>query len=455
MSRKLLPAALLMIMASALLALFVLFQPQIRQPYLRPAKVRVGYIGDSILQGNNLGAPDGQLITALATREITWTRALFPYFDIDTWIDLTDATRHFNGMNAGVSGETTAQVLARVRVPSLLAPEIMIVSAGINSVVTGISSASIESDLRAICEYYLSRGIKVILSNIRLVGTEIIPDNSPQLTVRNDVNTWIEAFATSTPNLEFWNVAAAYDDGGGRPMPGYTADGIHPVSLGSQHAALSLIPIIRRLIEPTAQPMAPDADNFFPNRRLKGRGGRTGTGVTGRVAQGFSAEMISPGAKTIVMASILPNAETDGGSQEFRFSPHGGNSSEVFSLSLKAKSFDVAALAGKWVKARCKLTLRAWDGWRAINFNTTYMNWGSDTPETDEIAQKVDWNLDLETMPFKLPGVPASIAPTLWIYLHGDTATGTGMLQIQEFEFVEVDDPQTPPAVRPKLTGSN
>src|SRR5436305_10635944 len=46
--------------------------------------IRVGYIGDSLVQGNNLAAPDGLSITALANREITWARALYPYFDIDT-----------------------------------------------------------------------------------------------------------------------------------------------------------------------------------------------------------------------------------------------------------------------------------------------------------------------------------------------------------------------------------
>jgi hypothetical protein len=83
----------------------------------RAPKIRVGYIGDSILQGNNLGAPDGLLITAQSSREITWTRALYPHFDIDTWIDLKDSFRHFTGMNAGLSGDTSAQVLARVDSP--------------------------------------------------------------------------------------------------------------------------------------------------------------------------------------------------------------------------------------------------------------------------------------------------------------------------------------------------
>jgi hypothetical protein len=45
----------------------------------RAPAIRVGFIGDSLLQGNNLAAPDGHSITALANREITWTRALYPH----------------------------------------------------------------------------------------------------------------------------------------------------------------------------------------------------------------------------------------------------------------------------------------------------------------------------------------------------------------------------------------
>lgn len=440
MIRKALLAATLA--SLPLWALLSLAGIQPREPYLASKRVRVGYIGDSILQGNNLAAADGSLITALANRELTWAHALYPYFDIDTWIDVSDAIRHFDGLNAGFAGETTAQVLARVDRPARLAPEIMVVSAGINSVVTGVSAASIESDLQAICQYYLNRGIKVILSNIRPVGTVFIPDNSSQLTVRKDVNAWVRTFATTTPNVAFWDVAAAYDDGGGRPLAGYTADGLHPVSLGSQHAALALIPIMQRLIAPLAQQTIPDADNFFPNGRLTGGGGRAGTGVTGRVAHGFSAQMISPGAKTTVTASTLPDPDTGGDIQEFRFSLHGGESSEVFGLSLRPAGFDVSALAGKWVKARCRLTLRAWDGWRGINFNTTYMNWSSDAPTTDEMAPKINWKLDLETMPFKLPNSPRRITPLLWIYLHGDHATGDGLVQIEQLEFFQVSDPQ-------------
>jgi lysophospholipase L1-like esterase len=404
----------------------------------RAPKIRVGYIGDSLLQGNNLAAPDGLLITARANREITWTRALYPHFDIDTWIDLTDSFRHFSGMNAGVSGDTSAQVRARVNAPGSPSADIMIVSVGINSVTFGVSALSIQSDLRAICLFYLQRGIKVILSNIRPISAAFIPDGDPQLNVRSDVNAWIQEFATTTPGVVFWDVAAAYDDGSGRPIAGYTVDGLHPSSLGSQHAAFSLVPIMQQLVKPS-QPTNPDTINFFPNGRLAGNHGTAGPGVRGQIADGFTAEMLSRGATVTVEAATHPDRETGGVIQEFSFALHGGSSVEVFGLT--GKRFDVSMLAGKWVKARCKLTLQPWDGWRALYFNTTYMEWESSAPTTDELMHGVVWDLELETMPFKLPNVPSRIAPALRIYLHADTATGSGVLQVKEFEFFEVDSP--------------
>jgi lysophospholipase L1-like esterase len=285
----------------------------------RTPKIRVGYIGDSILQGNNLAAPDGLLITAQANREITWTRALYPHFDIDTWIDLTDSFRHFSGMNAGLSGDTSAHVRARMNAPGSASPDMMIVSVGINSVTFGVSAHSIQSDLQAICQFYLQRGIKVILSNIRPISAEFIPDGDPQFTVRSDVNAWIREFATTTPDVVFWDVAAAYDDGSGRPIAGYTADDLHPSSLGSQHAAFSLAPIMQRLVKPADQRAGPDTIDFFPNGRLAGNRGTAGPGVKGRIADGFTAGMLSGGATVTVEATTHPNRETGRSMQAFSF----------------------------------------------------------------------------------------------------------------------------------------
>jgi hypothetical protein len=149
--------------------------------------------------------------------------------------------------------------------------------------------------------------------------------------------------------------------------------------------------------------------------------------------------MLSGGATVTVEATTHPNRETGGGIQEFSFTLHGGSSVEVFGLT--GTRFDVSMLAGKWVKARCKLTLQPWDGWRALTFNTTYMEWESNAPTTDELMHGVVWDLELETMPFKLPDNPSRIAPVFRMYLHADTATGPGVLQVRGFEFFEVDSP--------------
>jgi len=73
----------------------------------------------------------------------------------------------------------------------------------------------------------------------------------------------------------------------------------------------------------------------------------------------------------------------------------------------------------------------------------------------------VVWDLQLETMPFQIARqTQAEIAPVLRIYLHADTATGSGVMQIKEFEFFEVDSPvirramPKPGASRTRLTRS-
>jgi hypothetical protein len=195
---------------------------------------------------------------------------------------------------------------------------------------------------------------------------------------------------------------------------------------------------MQQLVKPS-QPTNPGAINFFPNGRLAGNRGTAGPGVKGRIASGFTAEMLSGGATVTVQAATHPNRETGGVIQEFSFTLHGGSTVEVFGLT--GNRFDVSMLGGKWVKARCKVTLQPWDGWRALNFNTTYMEWESNAPTTDELMPGVVWDLELETMPFKLPAVPSRIAPALRLYLHADTATGSGVMQVKEFEFFEVESP--------------
>jgi hypothetical protein len=74
-------------------------------------------------------------------------------------------------------------------------------------------------------------------------------------------------------------------------------------------------------------------------------------------------------------------------------------------------------------------------------FNTTYMEWESNASTTDELMRGIVWDLELETMPFKLPDMPTRIAPVVRAYLHVDTATGSGVIQVKEFEFFQVDAP--------------
>ena len=401
---------------------------------LRNSKTRVGYIGDSILEGNNLAS---SILISAQSREITWARAIYPHFECDVWLDATDS-REFVGMNAAIGGSTVAMNRASLPNPSQYFPQIMIVSAGINSVTTNVSEASIEADLEYICKFYLQRDIKVVLSNIRPVSNVWLPDASAQLTVRNDVNIWVENFVTMTPNVVFWNVASVYDDGAGRPKSGYTADGLHPTQLGSQYGGASLASVLQTMIKPVTRRMAHDSYNWFPNGRLTGSAGAAGNGVTGHVATNFTAQMVSGGSTATVVASLVPNPETEGLIQRFELTTNGGKGPyEIFGF-YGAKFTPPAA---QWVKARTRVMLTAWPGWRSIYFWAGGVDCFGNVATTDQLAPDMDIDLDIESMPFLTAAAPADIRPHFWIYLDPRVAGTNILIEMKEFEFIRVDDP--------------
>jgi lysophospholipase L1-like esterase len=401
---------------------------------LRNSRTRVGYIGDSILVGNNFAT---SILISTRSREITWARALYPHFECDVWMDSSDA-RGFVGMNAALGGYTVAMNRSSLPSPSQYSPQIMIVSAGINSATTDASEASIETDLEYICKFYLKHGIKVILSNIRPVSSAFILDGSPQQTIRNNVNRWIQNFATTTPNVVFWDVAAAYDDGTGRPRDGFTHDGLHPTPLGSQYGGTSLVPVLKTMIKPIARRMADDSYNDYPNGRLTGSAGATGNGVTGMVATNFTAQMVSGGSTTTVVASLAPNRDTGGSIQRFKLTTNGGSTPyEVFGYY--GANFIPPAV--QWVKARARVMLSAWSGWRSPYFWAGGMDCFSWNGTTDQMASDTDVDLDIESMPFLTPASPVAIRPHFWIYLDPRVPGTNVVAEMREFEFIQVDDP--------------
>jgi acyl-CoA thioesterase-1 len=146
-------------------------------------------------------------------------------------------------VNAGVSGDTTAGGLRRLDGLLRLAPEVMIVTLGVNDGLRGLPPASIRDNLRAIVARAGSAGARVLL-----VGMRVPPNYGAQYT-RAFFSVFPEvAQATRVPLVPFLLECVA----GERALN--LADGIHPNAEGQRRIAEHLWPHLRALLAKPGTP---------------------------------------------------------------------------------------------------------------------------------------------------------------------------------------------------------
>jgi acyl-CoA thioesterase-1 len=140
-------------------------------------------------------------------------------------------------INAGVSGETSAQGLDRIEPVIALHPAIVIVELGANDGLRGLPIESTRRNLEAVVSRCQSAGAKVVLA-----GMEVPPNYGPQ-------------YASAFRNV-FKNVANEYhaalipfflEGVGGRPELNQD-DGIHPTAEGYDRVVENVWKVLKPLL---------------------------------------------------------------------------------------------------------------------------------------------------------------------------------------------------------------
>jgi acyl-CoA thioesterase-1 len=124
-------------------------------------------------------------------------------------------------LNAGVSGETSAQGLSRVRALSKLHPAIVIVELGANDGLRGLPVVSTQRNLAAIITQFQAAGAKIILA-----GMEMPPNYGPQYT-----NAFRNVFRSLAREYGAALIPFFLEGVGGHPDLNQD-DGIHPTARG-------------------------------------------------------------------------------------------------------------------------------------------------------------------------------------------------------------------------------
>lgn len=224
--------------------------------------------------------------------------------------------------NFGVSGNTTAQMVARLpNVAASGAPLIRFLG-GTNDANSGVEVSVTFANYQKIFDTLRE------LPTTKLILVYAVPPRStwqdtslavPGAAKILQYNAWLADYCARNSKMLFVpGTYTAWDDGAGNPKPGYTEDGVHQTSQGAFHLS---VPVLDTLDSKALLPFAGWLDardplvlfdgsaapegNKFTNPGLTGTGGTRGTGVTGTVADGWSVSTsIASGQTGTVAASI-------------------------------------------------------------------------------------------------------------------------------------------------------
>lgn len=339
---------------------------------------RVACIGTSLVQQN---------MSATSGRCSSWSRGWWPWamaymnrsaYHVNWWdptvltgwepSGINGTTRYFQGMNFGVSGQTSTQVLDRV--PYILQNfkdsfDIIVVDAGTNDIAGG-NAATIHNNRKAICDAFLNAGKKVVLLTILNRDTSSWAAGSQARNTAYHINQLTYDYERKTKNLYVYDWNKSWVDGTSAnsvPQTGFSHDGIHFNPKGGEAVGYDLAQFMLSTILPIGNPRVISQDdtfnatynpygNLLSNPLLQGTAGANGTGASGTVATNMRVERSSGTACTVVN-SMEARTYNKGNFQVLTFTMS-GTAQELFYF--RTNTADTThSLAGKWVVASAEV----------------------------------------------------------------------------------------------------
>lgn len=199
-----------------------------------------------------------------------------------TWAQLWLEHRFELLANSGVSGNKTADMLARLSTDVLAYnPGYCVVECGPNDMTNDVASATTITNLQAIYDALRAAGIKVI-------ACTATPSSSMSTTARKnalfDVNRWIRNYARTTKGIilcDWYNAFA--DPATVQPLAALTTDGTHPIEAGAYWMGKFLAGVLDQEAQRLDRPLPwSNADylNILANPRMTGNTAGLATGCT-------------------------------------------------------------------------------------------------------------------------------------------------------------------------------
>jgi len=252
----------------------------------------------------------------------------FSDYGWQTWANMFIGGRLNWIRNAGVIGERSDQILARVGSDVIpYSPTFCTVLAGRNDNNQGVAVSVVKQNLQAIYTQLLSAGIQVIAVTLQPVytGAAISPPSTANSAWENELNVWIREYATNTPGMILADFAQVFIDPLQSPniaKVGYCkTDNVHFSPKGARAVGAYFASLISPLVPPRnylpititdtygTSPTANILDNGF----FTGTGGTVAGGASGTVASNWTVS-IDAGTPTAA-ASVASRSDGFGSDQ--------------------------------------------------------------------------------------------------------------------------------------------
>lgn len=288
--------------------------------------------------------------------------------------------------NAGMSGETTAQILARIPQDVIpYNPSIVTVLAGTNDVRTGVATATIIANLTNIYAVLLSKGITVAALTIPPLGSGDANYNATTTQQIQDVNAFIKKYCLQNRGMVFIDCHAAIvnpTSEGGAALAANLEDTLHFSPVGAYNIGVLLANAGSLQVTPNNTLPTSAADTYLVNAANKnvgpnpmflttatgpvgtfgGGGGVTeGSGAGTSVAKGWRVEAsgTATAVASLVARTVANDGDALGNNQRFVLTAAANND------SCAIKNIDTFASqveAGDQLYAECSFRLSAITG---------------------------------------------------------------------------------------------
>jgi lysophospholipase L1-like esterase len=192
---------------------------------------------------------NGRLVTAGVNPRVV--------FMGDSITDFWHLNEYFTGrdfINRGISGQTTSQMLGRMKADVLdLHPRAVLILAGTNDIARETPLDIIENNLMMMTDLAHAHSVKVLIASILPAG--------PQQTMRplqkiQQLNTWLQGYCAKA-DCTYVDYYSKLRDPSGFLQPDLADDGLHPNSKGYRLMAPIAVAAIDREVGTAQAPAAP------------------------------------------------------------------------------------------------------------------------------------------------------------------------------------------------------